>query len=195
MQEESQRAPEEPHWSGNAFLSLSRAFFNPSTILGLFGPLILQNAFKLTNADFISRAVMDGRSPTDNPLGPKEIVGIVDYSIQYYTTVIVCVFWLFAWVPTFSQLLHGLSSKKAPLINPKTIYTFGFGVLLLIWLCIFLFTGQVANADVLQIYIKANTNFGEMHLPPMTLLFFTRVGMALHIFFMRLYPLKEPQTN
>lgn len=172
-----------PHIADTALHTGLKAFFNPLTLIGIFGPLILVNVFKLVNADFITKAISNGRTLEGNPLSPNAVVGIVDFCIQYYTALIVYVFWFFAWA---APTLMFSVKKHRPINSILTLIVFGSGILLVVWFYLFLNTGAVANAEVLQIYIEHNTAFGEIHWPPRTLLFWTRIVVSMHTFAIRL---------
>lgn len=156
---------------------------NPVMLVALFGPSFMVFGFK---------AIKGGVSTPDEShvgdlLGTASIPGLIDYTIQYYTLLMLASIWAAAWLSgLFLMVLHACGHRITNLAAMKShkFHTFLYGALGLViggWLFYLFFLGGIANPKVLQMYVDRTTTLGNFVLPPLeSPIFLARVLVGIH---------------
>lgn len=157
---------------------LIRVLLDPVVVLSLFGPSIV--VFALSHIKGTLAATSSG--PVAHHLlalfQEDMLPGIIDYNIQFYTALLVTVFWFARWfntilIPWAIELSSGGGlevtntdiESKASFINRCYLV---LGMLVFMYCFKTFLLGGAATPEVLQVYISKRTSFGTLGLPPIT---------------------------
>jgi hypothetical protein len=150
---------------------------NPVVFLTFFGPLLTVVAMRLIQSDGFQATDPILAEDFKSLFGHKAMPGLVDYTAQYYTALLVSVFWLrscFEKGLVDCALNFARSNNSAA--NPSTsgespgeilllILTVS-GVFILIGLAYAILSGIMATPEVLKIYMNHTPRLGVFKFPP-----------------------------
>ena len=155
----------DPAWwilTAEKFISF---ILDPVVVLSLFGPTIVRKALTHVQGDL---ALKNGDIAISKLLGDPIFPGVVDYTIQFYTALLVFVFWFAKWLnttlaPWVREPAATTGTKTGLLL--RAYFILGLGVIVLS-VYVFLLDGA-ANTKVISIYAKHTVELGVWKWPPL----------------------------
>lgn len=165
-------------------LVVIRVILNPVVFVSIFGPLLVVIALRLT------REVLKYSSNSDSILlklfDHPSLPGLVDFSIQFYTTLLVLVFWIRSCY--HFKLFHGLIGIIDALHHKQSIPRHILDKLWFITSAAFLvfpitpfLLVYAMTPDTLQLYIDHARRLGDLSFPPVcSPLSWERLFVILH---------------
>ena len=180
---------------------LFEALTNPLVFTTLLGPLVIRFAFKVIKGDL-------GAPDAHPPLGLSDLLtvnqyapGVLDYSIQLYTVVLIAVFYIGTvfrgiWKPIGIQVIRHEQSISQQFHEDKRLSIhFVMSGLLLIG-CLYFFLGEGGSLQLLELYIGHIKVLGEgSFIPPLgSPLTWLRYILGIHGILIMVLPISAAAT-
>lgn len=159
---------------------------------------MLATAFTLIRG----RLTPDANGDVAQLLTHSAVPGLIDYTIQYYTVLLVSIFWIFAWgsgVLGFYQKANGIKLdcfKGGSPSKGQIIVYLVLGSLLCAWVVFAILFGGVATPEVLHKYLVTTKALGKVQLPILSSpLFLMRCSLGVHLISMSFYTVTPFNTH
>lgn len=164
--------------------------FDPLAMISLLGPFFLWTAFRIIRGQITT----DGSGAVAALLNEAGVPGLLDFTIQYYTALMVSVFWAFAWgAGIFGFAVQKIGNGKLdcfkngePSNGQISVYFGGFFLFFfVVWALIL---GGVATPHLLGRYMDNATTLGQVQWPVWSSpLFLLRCSIGVHLVLMSFF--------
>lgn len=162
-------------WSTTIGRWLLRVFFDPITIVSLWGPFLVSHSLRRAQLALLE-VTRDPAAPSPWPeahgmLGGGVFPGVLDYSLQFFVAFLGFVMLLakagrVGYVHVTKQELVDAPKDRRYLSPGAAVWgAVAFGFAVFGWLWCFWADG-LSGLSILRTYIEANPKLGEMHIPP-----------------------------
>ena len=180
---------------------------NPILFLTFFGPGLISVAMRLIQSDGFNSVSPRPMGALSTLFDNKAMPGLVDYTTQFYTAMLVSVFWLrFCIEQGLLDHVTSIVRSHSSNANPESeegrpcdvwrIFVTLCGLAIFLYLIYGFFCGGLATPKIMTIYIVHTPRLGVTHLPPFgSPITWIRIIVAVHCLCLKYTRIDEHGTG